>query len=1173
MIDVKIYKDNLGATGKINIQEQVGQCLHDICVKHDPHFHPENTVVFLNGKKIAFPKFDDLGNMIDAGDEDAITRPLYSGDRLTIVQEVKDPFTIFAAVISIVSAVYAYSAVPKVKGDAGQGATNSDFAAQKNTARLYQARSDIYGKIDVFPDLITANAAKIIRAGRAQVTQFMEIGYGDYAVEELNSRMGTTLISEIINASTEFFYPDADGKTLVTNYFEHHEVAGVNKESPRFMIQSQSGNIDSYEKNADTLTLRFIFPSAIYNIKNITEGLGFKLTGTRSGLNIGGDYLINKIDFQSIKVMFATFSALVVEIKDYLSVNPNWASLPDSSSSASSVTFARSEVYDSVGPFYTPEKGQSVIIDFEYPTGLNDFVTYNVSIQRVESPGGVAIGAAQTFTVRHDGPGDGSTSFRQFSETFRPDGSDDGEFFKVSVLRTRIESDASDKPSVSYITRIAAATDPVDRVFDNAVIAKVVLTEAPGSINPDRDKFNVPATRKTISYINGVLVNTLQPSRRFADAVLHEMHAVFGVPIDEIDLDSLYAIQEDLDTRSPELGEFSFIFDDVKIPLGERIQSICDTCRVKVYNDGQWRFFREQKRSNVSCTITSRDISRDRNYTRQFKSRMPGNVNGVEVEWVNPETNKKDFVYRTFDEDGNVIAGKTLNSLRVQIPGCRSLSQAVNRAEFEMSKLRKGGYTVVDTLTSIGNTIDLGSVVLYCDVTNVDVLSGEILSGFNGAFYLSERINKLPPADYVISYTDSRGDLHGPFPITFGTSNEVFGNPSDFDFVYYANGISSQIGSRFIISRYEEQVGELMEIVRKEPNPETGDVQVTMETYRESQYDFEADLNQSVIWQPMQQGLGHTFTDVFPRVQAIDIASDGFTIFALMLDNNDAPFLSLSKTAGTSWETVSISIIGGDGAIADIAICSSTHMAVITDRGVAYVSTNGGTSFTRNQLIVTSQTVSTAFIRSDKYSLNTFYACVTPRTGTAPVFFVGDAELKKYSAGIWSDVETFDNGATDLSVSEDGQSIAIALTFRVAQSVNAGTSWVDITAVDYFAERVAIANDAAVLLISGRTGTPNVNVVKRKQGATITDLSNRTGIPENDFIIASKLARNGERLVCFTRTGFLAFSGDFGNTWTLSPQWQLSGAVGESYTAAISRAGSLIATGYTAARTSRGLWE
>lgn len=112
------------------------------------------------------------------------------------------------------------------------------------------------------------------------------------------------------------------------------------------------------------------------------------------------------------------------------------------------------------------------------------------------------------------------------------------------------------------------------------------------------------AQRHTISYdrTTGAVDYTLQPSRSFADAILHEWVVVSKQEVASIDVAALYAIADSL--PDAQLGYFDYTFSDEKQPLGERIATIANVARVDGNNIGDvLTFWRDEKVTNPDAVF------------------------------------------------------------------------------------------------------------------------------------------------------------------------------------------------------------------------------------------------------------------------------------------------------------------------------------------------------------------------------------------------------------------------------------------------------------------------------------------------------------------------------------------------------------------------------------------
>lgn len=828
-------KDPQGVLGKEFFDMPNGISAHEVIFDKFGDIDLSHTMIFLNGRKIEPPKFED-GKLVATGDEYDMLRPLGETDRLALVHVPEGSMFIFAVLAIILAVVVAFLLMPDAPKQ--NQSSNNAFQGQRNAARIGDAIPDIYGTVKSYPDLAAAESFKVYQNNRAQLKQYLVFGIGEYDVGQL--RLGTTPIAAIPGA-THTLYEPVNGVTEIPLYEAQYSV-------PQVEGQEIEGTYDpgkSYDFSARTLaslegTEAVIFENQDQSVdppdfsKFLSVGDTLSLVGGAfPEPDLSGDYTVAYVD------------DWVIRLADAETVNAGWSNVTPNTPYSGSYKNASASGEITIGPFDTGVPGRGFIVDTIFQRGLKRDAKIRIDYEEIDAPGGSPIPGTQgsanlTYSAR--------TFDRQNRSFIYRDPVLKASYYRVSVTRTNKESDDPEKPDMAQWERLASFTEEVDKTFtNNETIVEVTIPETPNAVNPRQNKVNAIVQRKTVSYdtVDQQMITTLAPSNKFADAVLHEFTQVFQRPISDLAVDELYAIQESIDAADPQLGEFSLTFDDKEVGLGERMQAICNTVRARVYMDGGvYRFTRDEKKPYPVGAITMRDIAKERNYTRSWGSRLPNQTDGIRVQYIDPELDKPAYIFKKFNNKGDVINGNPLNPVEIDLIGCRNKAQAENRAILECKRLLKSYWIVQDTVLSQGALYDIGDLVRYADVFREDVVSGEILDidPSQEIATINENIVMLDDRRYEISYTDQFGNLHGPFTIDQSSSGRtiVVEETAAFADAFAAEDNVTQLGSRFIITEvFDESLkyddGGLY-VVTEKRSTGNGDVELVLTQYIESLY-------------------------------------------------------------------------------------------------------------------------------------------------------------------------------------------------------------------------------------------------------------------------------------------------------------------------------------------------
>lgn len=839
MTKIVTMQDPRGVSGRDITVVDSGQQAVDLIYKFMPHFNCDESVAYINNVKLNMPKFEG-DDVVDRGDEDELTRPLTDDDVLVIVNEPKGVFVATFLIAAAVAAAVAYFMVPDVPGSESKASSNNDLYGQRNAARVYQAIPDIYGNIVSYPDLITAEASKYFSGNQPNIRQIMCVGVGYYDIPVSEMKLGGTPITQVPGVTVDIYEPDQEGITTIPNYEHHTSVSEVNGQE-LVGLGSATVQINGAEVNYDSAT----------DVATITDTIAAYTEQLASGDSV--TLVIDNLDNLNASHTLSSVTSTQITIENASTFSSKWAAR-DPSNYPFNVTNGSVQRFNTpsvIGPYDTVAKGDALVLDIKYTRGLvGKSVQVRVQWHQIDAPGGNTTGVSGTRTFTHT-PVVGPKTYDAQDRTMFLDISGvggDKNYYRVSVSRLNETSDDTEKPDLAKWARLASVVREPEKKLANVTIVDLNVPGTQAALSPRDNNLNMSVTRKTVTYdsVTGEVVETLAPSKKFADAVLHEHYKTFDRPLDEIDLDELYEIQESIDAVNPSLGEFSFTFDDIDVSLGERIEAMCAVARVRTYRDGTvWRFTRDEVKDIDSGLITRKDIAAEREYSRTWKPRLPSEHDSVQVEFVDPDTNKKAYVYRSFKNESIAITAGA-NPLEIKLAGCRNREQAENRANLEIRRLIYDGWILTDTLLIQGNMYDLGQVVRYSDVYNDTVADGEILY-FDGVDTVTVSEKVLLDNTGLMMFTGEFGEVYGPFPVNRVTNGNQLVETDTFKFlptpdfdsvksnIILNDGIRKQLGSRFVLAIEASKEVERFVVSGKEPRSD-GTVQLTFTEYDERLY-------------------------------------------------------------------------------------------------------------------------------------------------------------------------------------------------------------------------------------------------------------------------------------------------------------------------------------------------
>jgi hypothetical protein len=355
-------------------------------------------------------------------------------------------------------------------------------------------------------------------------------------------------------------------------------------------------------------------------------------------------------------------------------------------------------------------------------------------------------------------------------------------------------------------------------VYPDDTIARVTI-KGPNNSNSNREqKYNMLAQRHTISYdrTTGQVDYTLRPSRSFADAILHEWVVVGKQDISSLDVTALYAIADSLSDE--QLGYFDYTFSDEKQSLGERIQTICNVARVDGNNIGDvLTFWRDEKVSFPDAVFARSNMFWDE-YKIAWSMSLPGGYDGVTLDYVDPSTNKKAYIYLSIDDTGiTEVEDATMNALQISLDGCRNSTQGYDRAWLEARKILYSRVTM--TVKVLESTQVVRGTVVQCPDMYDNAQQTGYLKGRSGDVFLtSERID-FTAGDMWVVMTDSLGNYRGrwrAYPVT-DNSSAFEAAAGAFDLNIY-DGKNVQSPSRYFIATDSELNSTIWRVDSAKPN-------------------------------------------------------------------------------------------------------------------------------------------------------------------------------------------------------------------------------------------------------------------------------------------------------------------------------------------------------------------
>ncbi|HAY4545207.1 TPA: hypothetical protein JZ953_002348 [Escherichia coli] len=841
-----IWRDPRGVMGKDVFDMDCSVSLQDNIAKHFPGGIDANTAsVTLNGNKINPLEVD-------------LSRKASFADRIEII--LRQQGDVFNTIISTIVAVATLGLVnltpkPTTPNDVGtqKDSPNNDLVAQTNEARLYQAIPDIYGKIRAFPDLVEPSLSEYIDNIK-HITEVMCIGIGNYLIEDV--KYADTLLSTINGASYEVFNP-GDVIPVIYDAAESPDVDGQEITPPNLgdsvLYTAETTDIISLSRSGNVASIRILKDDTFdyFYDKSKPINITFEVDASYKQANEDGTIsdVIERVSFSGILVgMRISDDGSVVEPVEYYDISVN--NISSSGVPADAVileTYLKINDMEGlyVGPFILPSKADQIWYNIVFLRGLQQddgdetVVDFTAEWWQVDENNDQIPGTSESESFSYSA---GTYDSLYYTRKITPSGGRARYAFRITRIDNGYEQ-LTDQAKLEEVYSVQIRNN----VVAGDTLIRCVTTATEQAVGIKERKFNAEVTRKTITWNGSQIVNTLNPSRDFADAVLHSFVTIAGRDPNELDLEELYSISASIKAKNERLGWFDFSFDDKDISLGQRLQSICNVARVTVFRDGiKWRFVREEKKDIISAQFDARNLANDdTGGTLQFKGHLPTSFDGVELEWVDATdtnddgTDKKAYIRLRIDAANKTILEEgSVRPYKVQLAGCRNKDQAMNRAQLEARRLIYQRTAVEDVALSDANFVQKGDRVRWADVYDEAVSSGEILQINGDVFTTSENLIFEAGKTYRVSITDPYG-----YPSPWITAAPVTGNPgafqADFHNAYTADNINSMLGSRFILTPSVASDPMDFVLTEKSSGEDPTQIKISLSQYDERMFDFD----------------------------------------------------------------------------------------------------------------------------------------------------------------------------------------------------------------------------------------------------------------------------------------------------------------------------------------------
>ncbi|MEQ5075799.1 host specificity factor TipJ family phage tail protein [Providencia alcalifaciens] len=675
---------------------------------------------------------------------------------------------------------------------------NNRLTGQTNVARAYQARPEIHGQVRAFPDLIQQSMFEY-NNNLKTVTEWLNIGIGEYKTESI--RFAESDFTAMAGASYKIYKPK-EVIPLINEGFEFPDIDGQElpgpNESKDIPRQTATANeVVSGEIKGGEAAIKIVKQDEFEYFYELTKPRSISMTVNVSFDTPQGSVSKDvRIDAQLVDAKISDDGSLInpTEYYEFFFSNltgTELAQLPPNAVVNTTKFILYDNQFLTVGPFFSPVDGDQLWVHTQANLGGGENCNARIEWWKIDEKNEEISGTRQSVTVSLRETNGARTYYRTDKLNLAAGRG------RYSVQLTRLNN--SNDQSVMKIENAHIVRVRENVVFDNDTIATVSIraTEAPTGAR--ERKYNLLATRMVISYdrVSKQVDYTLRPSRSFADAVLHTWLITAGESEKNIDIDGLYRIFDSLPDER--LGYFDFTFDDEDISLGQRIETICNAARVTAYFDNAVLTFSREQSSEFPMTTFNRSNITGNDMKISYDMSMPSGYDGIELEYVEPVRNKKDYIRFRVDENG-ITEGLSRTPNKIVLQGCRNLYQAMDRALLEANRLIHQRTSINLTTLADGGNVYPSDMVLIADTYDTNQQAGYITDRNGEVFTTSEKI-KFDEEMWVyltnsMGYTTQKFKAEPRQDTEFGFIANV---PEDIELNFY-DGYQKQSPSRYVIA-------------------------------------------------------------------------------------------------------------------------------------------------------------------------------------------------------------------------------------------------------------------------------------------------------------------------------------------------------------------------------------
>lgn len=742
------------------------------------------------------------GLRVDPLTEPRMDRPPCALDHVTVIRRPGFGIDLiyWAIAVAAVSAVVAIALMPQMSAAPTQkDSPNNRLTAQTNAARAYQAIPDVYGFRRVWPDMIQPSTVQYVNHVK-MVTEWLCIsrGRGDISAVQY----ADTPIDDVAGANYTVFEPTpgADGypehgTTTLTDVIETFESPDVNGQELAYVrapeAVDQACELEASEAESFSLEVGPAFFGGDEQLAELRVGDTISVTISTippeppEGEEPEAPVVLFSGDSEVLAKSAAAGSVVHITFSGALSAG---ASVGDML--RAQIGTGDEEFPEIAGPFSLPTVADRIRWNTVFLRGLKGSVQIKAEWWQIDGGGAEIDGTRETQTDTYSA----DTYDARYWTTEVTPAAGRGRY-RVQFERLTVQQDDSGA-DVAKLEEVYAVRHYPQKVMPGVTVIRLTTQATEQATGYSERKFNLRWQR----HVRALVGSALGPSRNALRAMAH-VWTLAGNDISELDTDTLAAINAEHGEDSP-LLRCDVSLDDADMSLGERLQLLANHARCVVWRDGtRWTVTRDQARTYPELQLDYRNLAAGGDSAVSYAAHLPASHDGVELEYVDEASQSKKGYIRLRIDSGSPVEGAASNPLKVQLLGCATQAQAMNRAQLEARRLLHSRVSVQDTALGDAAQLGLGALVRWIDPADFDggddgLQAGEVLAVDGDTILTSEPLewSGSTVGRMLLTGTDGR-HLGAPvlcYPAPGGARLATVP-----DGLYVADGTTMQCGSRY----------------------------------------------------------------------------------------------------------------------------------------------------------------------------------------------------------------------------------------------------------------------------------------------------------------------------------------------------------------------------------------